>query len=242
MVRAAFVLKPRSIIIENVTTVIHSKEEVVQKSKKKLEKMGYHVSEKILKGVEFGVPQVRSRHFLIASLDSSPDFASLDKCVRTEARTLRWAISDLEDCAGQGDLLNSITTTTPENTKRMNWLVKNDQYDLPNRLRPDCHKNGHTYPAVYGRMYWDRPAHTITAGFSSNGQGRFTHPEAFPGRTITPHEAARIQTFPDSFDFSANGTIPFSHQMRVIGNAVPPVFAMKLAESIIKHITEISDL
>ena len=59
MVRAAFVLKPRVIIIENVTTVIHSKEKVVQISKKKLEEMGYHVSDKIFKGVEFGVPQVR---------------------------------------------------------------------------------------------------------------------------------------------------------------------------------------
>ena len=115
----------------------------------------------------------------------------------------------------------------------MNWLVKNDQYDLPNRLRPDCHKNGHTYPAVYGRMYWDRPAHTITAGFSSNGQGRFTHPDAFPGRTITPHEAARIQTFGDDFEFTgASGA-----NYKMIGNAVPPMFAKYIAKSVY-HILE----
>ena len=106
-------------------------------------------------------------------------------------------------------------------------LVENDEYDLPNHLRPDCHKNGHTYPAVYGRMRWDQPSHTITAGFTSNGQGRFTHPDAFPGRTITPHEAARIQTFPDWFDFatSKRGTLK-----KAIGNAVPPLLAMYVAE------------
>ena len=227
MVRAAFVLKPKVIIIENVTTVIHSKEKVVQISKEKLEKMGYHVSDKILKGVEFGVPQVRSRHFLIASLKSIPDFSVLDKHVRKKPRTLSWAISDIESLAGNGELINSTTKTTTENKKRMDWLVENNEYDLPNRLRPDCHKDGHTYPAVYGRMYWDRPAHTITAGFSSNGQGRFTHPRAFPGRTITPHEAARIQTFPDWFQFKATkrGVLK-----KAIGNAVPPILAIHVAE------------
>lgn len=89
------------------------------------------------------------------------------------------------------------------------------------------------------RLRGDKPSNTIVAHLCKDGY-MFVHP--YEDRTITIREAARIQTFPDSFDFSANGTIPFSHQMRVIGNAVPPVFAMKLAESIIKHITEISDL
>ncbi len=79
----------------------------------------------------------------------------------------------------------------------MKWLIDNDEFELPNHLRPDCHKEGHSYPAVYGRMYPDRPADTISTGFASNGQGRFTHPWAKPGRTITPHEAAAIQSFPD---------------------------------------------
>ena len=48
----------------------------------------------------------------------------------------------------------------------MNWLVENDEYDLPNNLRPKCHQNGHNYPAVYGRMHWDEPSSTITKGFN----------------------------------------------------------------------------
>jgi len=227
MVRAAYVLKPKSIIIENVSTVIHSKEKVVQISIRELEKMGYNVTQKTLKGVDFGVPQVRQRHFLIASKCGEPNFETIAQYSINSPRTLKWAIEDLKRLANNGELINSITKTTDENKFRMNWLVENDEYDLPNHLRPDCHKNGHTYPAVYGRMRWDQPSHTITAGFTSNGQGRFTHPDAFPGRTITPHEAARIQTFPDWFDFSTNkrGTLK-----KAIGNAVPPLLAMYVAE------------
>ena len=112
------------------------------------------------------------------------------------------------------------------NRERMQWLIDRDLYDLPNEKRPPCHQNGHNYPAVYGRMHWDRPAYTITAGFGSNGQGRFQHPDR--ATTLTPHEAARVQTFPDWFDFSDH-----SGMRRVlsksIGNAVPPLLAMYVA-------------
>jgi DNA (cytosine-5)-methyltransferase 1 len=115
------------------------------------------------------------------------------------------------------------TKCTDENQVRMDWLIENDEYDLPDQLRCDSHKKGNTYPAVYGRMYWDKPADTITAGFTSNGQGRFTHPGAFPGRALTPHEAARIQTFPDWFQFleKDRGVLK-----KAIGNAVPPLLSM----------------
>jgi len=53
---------------------------------------------------------------------------------------------------------------------------------------------------MYGRLHYDEPAQTITSGFGSPGQGRYIHPTC--GRTILPHEAARLQFFPDSFDFS----------------------------------------
>jgi DNA (cytosine-5)-methyltransferase 1 len=57
-------------------------------------------------------------------------------------------------------------------------------------------------------------------GFGSTGQGRFVHP--LDPRTLTPQEAARVQTFPDWFDFSclARGQL-----QKAIGNAVPPMMA-----------------
>ena len=123
-------------------------------------------------------------------------------------------------------LVRSCICTTKENQDRMNWLVQNDEYDLPNHLRPECHKRGHTYPAVYGRMYPDRPADTISTGFASNGQGRFTHPWAKPGRTITPHEAAAIQSFPEYYQWPASG---IGILRTAIGNAVPPLLAMHVS-------------
>jgi len=86
-------------------------------------------------------------------------------------------------------------------------------------------------------MEWDNPAHTITAGFGSNGQGRFMHPDAYPGRTLTPHEAARVQTIPDWFDFSDhNGKR--STLSKSIGNAVPPLLAMCVSVVALKSLKQ----
>lgn len=226
MIRAAKVLRPRAIIIENVQTVIHSKEEVVQTSIRILEEMGYYIADSILKAEDFGVPQLRRRHFLVASMDSEPDFSILDSYKISKPRSLRWAIRDLFSAYDEESVFNSSANSSSENRRRMRWLLKNDKFDLPNEHRPPCHQNGHNYPAVYGRMRWENPAHTITAGFGSNGQGRFMHPDH--PRTLTPHEAARVQTFPDWFDFSDHKG-KRSTLSKSIGNAVPPLLAMHVA-------------
>ncbi|MFT3733714.1 MAG: DNA cytosine methyltransferase [Rhodocyclaceae bacterium] len=105
------------------------------------------------------------------------------------------------------------------NSERVNILFSKNIYDLPNQFRPACHRDkSHSYVSVYGRLRWDQPAQTITSGFGSMGQGRYIHPER--KRTITPHEAARIQGFPDFFDFSE-----IKHRtslQEIIANAVPP--------------------
>jgi len=226
MVRAAEIIKPKAVIIENVSTVIHSKEDVVGRAITELTSRGYLVSERLLWAHEFGVPQRRKRHFLVASKVREPDFSILDGLRMNEHRTLRWAIEDLLDAYDESSTYNSSAVPSGENQTRMNWLIENDEWDLPNHLRPPCHQQGHNYPAVYGRMRWDEPCSTITRGFGSTGQGRFMHPSATPGRTLTPHEAARVQTFPDWFDFGQNlrGTMS-----KTIGNAVPPLLAMHVS-------------
>ena len=87
---------------------------------------------------------------------------------------------------------------------------------------------------MYGRMYWDRLAQTITSGFGSMGQGRFVHPRR--RRTITAHEAARLQGFPDFFDFTSVNKITALREM--IGNAVPPMFAEAVGRQIRKSLRE----
>ena len=121
------VLKPKAIIIENVSTVIHSKEQVVQQSVKLLEEMGYFVVQETLWANHFGVPQKRKRHFLLASKVSMPDLSMLDMYRMDENRTLRWAIEDLIGEYDMSDIYNQPAGSNEENLSRMNWLINNNE-------------------------------------------------------------------------------------------------------------------
>jgi len=78
----------------------------------------------------------------------------------------------------------------------------------------------------YGRLRWDRPAYTISTYFSRPGNGCFIHPGA--PRLITIREAARLQSFPDSYRFSGKGRKRYIQ----VGNAVPPLLAFQIARVI----------
>jgi DNA (cytosine-5)-methyltransferase 1 len=140
------------------------------------------------------------------------------------ARTVRWAIHDLLSIESDS-VFDTPSRKSKANASRMAFLFEKGQYNLPDDQRPDCHKAGeHSYVSVYGRLRWDRPAQTITTGFGSMGQGRYVHPQR--RRTITPHEAARLQTFPDWFVFGENA--PRGVLAKAIGNAVPPLLMVEL--------------
>src|SRR6185312_3602501 len=118
----------------------------------------------------------------------------------------------------------------------MAFLFEHGLYDLPNNQRPECHRDGnHSYRSVYGRLRWTEPAQTITTGFGSMGQGRYVHPQR--RRTLTPHEAARLQTFPDWFDFgkeTRRGVLA-----KAIGNAVPPFLTLQIGQLILPSLATI---
>jgi DNA mismatch endonuclease Vsr len=121
---------------------------------------------------------------------------------------------------------DSASTPNADNVSRIKWLFEHRKHDLPNALRPDCHHSEHSYVSMYGRLDWDEPAQTVTTGFGSMGQGRYVHPAR--RRTLTPHEAARLQMIPDFWNFGAvrkRGSLA-----TLIGNAVPPILATALLE------------
>jgi DNA (cytosine-5)-methyltransferase 1 len=212
----------KSIVIENVPDVLLDSHEVVPTARALLANSGYRTDDAVLSADDFGVAQRRRRHFLVAVRDRLTPFSLMEiACgLRMQSLTLRQAIADLANRKGRS-VVDTVGTLSSENLRRIDWLFDNDAYDLPNRQRPHCHRNGHTYPSVYGRMHWNEPAQTITTGYLTPGRGRFVHPSR--RRTVTPREAARIQGFPDSFDFTPAGIDATRALLgKVIGDAVPP--------------------
>ena len=225
----------RAVIIENVPGVVRSRGNVVETAISLLQKSGYVVTSAKLASDRLGWPQTRQRFFLVAVRNGRP--RSLEQIaveLGRPALPIAWAIEDLLDRELDGsDPLHVIADLSAENAERIAWLFANDEHDMPNRLRPECHQGGTTYSAVYGRMYWDRPAPTLTTGFFTPGRGRFIHP--LRPRTLTAREAARIQGFPDWYDFSAGGAFELSKKDlgKWIGNAVPSVLGHAAARSLL---------
>ncbi|MFQ5651431.1 MAG: DNA cytosine methyltransferase [bacterium] len=214
--RFAEIMEPESILIENVPTIIHSHDRVLFETIELLQRRGYQVDSGIVDLSEVGVPQKRKRHVLVASLDNYVKIEEVVEKYRVSLRTVRWAIEDLEQEKSNG-IFAAPSCHTTENLKRIDYLFENELYDLPDAMRPACHRNGHSYKSMYGRIHYDEPAQTITSGYGCPGQGRFIHPTQ--RRALTPHEAARLQFFPDFFDFS--NVERRTALANMIGNAVP---------------------
>jgi DNA (cytosine-5)-methyltransferase 1 len=226
--RFAEIAEPTHIIAENVPTLIHGKDRTLDSTIARLEQLGYAVDITTVNLADLGVPQRRKRHLMIASNQS----ISIDEIIKkhkiSNERTLRWAIADLARRA-PGSLLDTPSKLHPDNVERIEYLMGHDEYDLPNDLRPICHQDDHSYVSMYGRLRYDEPAQTITSGFGSPGQGRYIHPKR--GRTITPHEAARLQFFADTFDFSS--VKRRTSLANMIGNAVPSLLSYTVAMEIL---------
>lgn len=218
MVRFAELVDPSVIVVENVQGARHDRQKSASRAADQLRGMGYQVAELLVACARLGVPQSRRRYMLIATKRDMRDALAEFQVIDVGERSVGWAIDDLLDVQ-KDTIFDSAAKHSAENTRRMRFLFDNYLHDLPDAERPDCHRlKTHSYKGVYGRMRWDEPAPTITTGFGSTGQGRFVHPRR--ARTITPHEAARLQTYPDFFDFGNPGR---TQLQKMIGNSVPPL-------------------
>lgn len=221
----AVALDATHVVIENVPNVVNDQSAVVESTHYLLRNAGYRISSAVLAADRLGWPQTRKRYFLVASRGSAPlDLGALSAQLNREPLPVGWALNDfLERDLNPEDVMFSVPKLSAENEFRVNYLFEKGVFNLPNEIRPDCHKQGTTYGAVYGRMYWDRPAPTITGGFLSPGRGRFVHP--VNPRVLTPSEAARVQGFPSWFSFTPDGQKSPSRSdlAKWIGDAVPPI-------------------
>lgn len=216
---SAIALSAQMVVIENVPEVARDKTGVVETAQTLLKDAGYYVSDGLLKASDLGGAQTRRRHFTIATMKHHVPIREVGMSMTKPPLTLQEVIGDLEGI-GSSSFMDEIPRLSDENRQRIDFLFDKHLHELPNPVRPDSHKGGHSYPSVYGRLHWDRPAPTITTGFMTPGRGRYVHPSE--RRVITPREAARIQGFPDTFRFCSGSSIPSRKLLaKWIGDAVP---------------------
>lgn len=216
VMRIADILDPKIIIIENVKGILSMangsiKDEIIDE----LEKRGYKADYKILNASQHGVPQKRERVFFIANkIDKENIFPKPKKEIMNVGTAL-------ENIKGKNHEPRELKGVTLERVKLIkqgkNWM------SLPPNLQTKSIHSG-----AYGRINPSEPSRTLTTRFDTPSVGYVTHP--VEDRTLTVREGARIQTFPDSYEFKGNRM----SQYKQVGNAVPVTLASEVAKGIKK--------
>jgi DNA (cytosine-5)-methyltransferase 1 len=232
---------PDVITMENVPTV--EKHKVFHDFKASLEKLGYEVWAKVVDSSRYGVPQMRRRMVLLASRHGAIEMID---ATHEKPKTVKQAIGRLRHLsAGEAaprDKLHVTSTLSETNLERIKVSRPGGTWrDWPKHLVAECHRaeSGRTYPGVYGRMEWDKPAPTMTTQCYGFGNGRFGHPEQ--DRAISLREAAILQSFPRKYAFiPKGGEVSFKVLGRLIGNAVPVDLGRAIARSIDQHLASVA--
>jgi DNA (cytosine-5)-methyltransferase 1 len=228
-------LTPEFIVMENVPEIFDDKHWASTSATiAAVERRGYRVRARIHNLADFGVPQARFRALIIARrCGRAFNFPDVQE---TAHRTVRDAIAHLPEIRAGERSPSDPMHVAPAHTPRILELIDSVPRDGGSRkeanlsLLPACHDSVDGFRDVYGRLYWDKPAISITAKSSTPSCGRFLHPEQ--NRNISVREAALLQGFPSSFNFCG----PMVQLYRQIGNAVSPKFAHAVAEKIAEEI------
>ncbi|MHB1471345.1 MAG: DNA cytosine methyltransferase [Thermoplasmataceae archaeon] len=253
VVRIASQLRPRIIVMENVPAmsnqkVSHNGQEapLVSILTNLLSEIGYSVTDPFfLESSKLGIAQKRKRAFLVASLTlqiRSDEILSAQNRASQEfgGRHLYHVIKDLEripmasgGCSFPPRFQDHIgRVPNPDDLRIIQNLRPGENYTallerMPRVIDGRNHKvyEASSFADKFYRLRWDRPSRTIVAHLQKDGNS-FIHPSL--DRSISVREAARIQSFPDSFRFD----IPMSPAYRLIGNAVPPLMGKFLVETV----------
>ena len=195
-------LNPSIFMFENVRGLLYSNKWYFNLVLEELKKLGYILEFKLLNAVNFGVPQNRERLFVIGHR------------ARFEYPKLKFKKITV------GEAIGDIMFTVPPESKFLNASM--DTYVANYEKASAC---------INPRdLYADRPARTLTCRNLAGATGDMQRVKLQDGkrRRLLHREAARLQTFPDWFEFEGNETQRFNQ----IGNAVPPLLAYQIAQSI----------
>jgi DNA (cytosine-5)-methyltransferase 1 len=241
--RALDAAEPVVFVMENVPLLLKSKE--YARFKRAVEEREFLVEERVLDLADYGVPQRRRRAIAIGTrlpqvpwpIETHRDPETLDDG-RPRWLTFAEAVKGLprkpdgkrwhRDRKPWPETIRRYEAVPPDGGNRFQMEEELDRAGA-GHLVPPCWRNHRTGSYdVFGRLWWNRPATTIRTEFYKPEKGRYLHP--FEHRAITVREAARLMSFPDDH------LLPEHQSMtaiaRQIGNAVPPLLALRVAETI----------
>ncbi len=244
-------IKPDVFVIENVKSLISTsngwfKNQIITE----IEQLGYNVNVGIIKASDFGVPQNRERVIFLCAKEKD---IKLPKPYTEIPVSVRDAIEDLAYLnSHEGEFeQNYITEATSDYQKLMRinssklynhkasnhtkLAIKKLQMIHPEKGKECLPKEllgKQQFNSTWGRLRWDEPSPTIDTRFDAASNGTNNHP--FLNRSITPREAARLQSFDDGFIFYGK-KVDIRTQ---IGNAVPPLMAKAIADQIYTYFGE----
>lgn len=238
--RAVKALQPKVLLAENVRGLLrHDQGNTLATIESVIQDLGYTiVPPKVLKAVFYKVPQKRERLFIVG--------IRKDLCTRQE--TYRWpspypGIMTVRDALKGGELYDcdvpeSLGQTYPTRKKEILSMVPPGGYwrDLPDDIQREYMKKsyflGGGKTGMARRLSWDEPSLTLTCA-PAQKQTERCHPEET--RPLTVREYARIQTFPDAWQFSGSTTA----QYKQIGNAVPVNLAAAMGRSLVRLLNQL---
>ena len=246
-------IQPDLFVIENVKALLSAANGYfISQIKQKINELGYKMNYGVLKANDFGIPQKRERAIIIAC-----KFMEIKLPVPKSINsvTVRDAISDLNYLeSGEGRTVSEykyppLTEYQKEmrkysDGKLYNHVATNHSQIALKKLKmippekgkeflPKEYLGKQKFKTTWGRLIWDTQSPTIDTRFDTPSNGKNSHPVL--NRAITPREAARIQSFPDDFVFTGNKT----NITKQIGNAVPPLLAAAIANTIREQVVHV---
>jgi DNA (cytosine-5)-methyltransferase 1 len=227
---------PGFIVVENVPGLYSRRSDSILPSFLSfLGRHKYAYADGVINANHYGVPQNRRRYVLVATRLTRR--IGLPVTQMTSDLTVSGFIGPANGFqtipAGHRDgseFLHTAAGLSPKNLRRIAVTAKSGgtrtAWCRDDELQiPAYRSNDDIFRDVYARMFWDRPAPTITTRFNSFSNGRFGHPDE--DRAISIREGAALQTFPNNYVFKGPS---LSSLARQIGNAVPPELARRIGQ------------
>ena len=203
--------RPGYVLVENVPGIITNKDSILPYFLRKLEDIATR-----LENVNIHLPKADDKETVLADYLGERNGFPKVSAGHKDSSVFNHTVAGLSDVC-----LKRLAKTKHDGGNRLDW-ANDPELQLPCFVgKDDCFKD------TFGRMWWHRPASTITTKFYSISNGRFGHPEE--DRALSLREGATLQTFPKTYVFKTNS---IAATAKLIGNAVPCEYARRLGETI----------